>query len=79
MVNQEEQIKALQGEATDAQKQPILWGAAYFDVELAEMDGKPVEGLSTTTTGKAGLGQKGWWHSPLEGEWTHLVGEVTHA
>jgi len=33
--------------------------AAYFDAELAEMDGKPVEGLSTTTRGKAGLGQKG--------------------
>jgi hypothetical protein len=41
------------------------------------MDGQPIEGLSTTTTGKAGMGQKEWGHSPLEEEWTHLVGEIT--
>jgi hypothetical protein len=51
----------------------------YFDAELAEMEWKPVKGLSTTTTGKAGLVKKGWGHSPLEREWTDLVGEVTHA
>jgi hypothetical protein len=76
----EEQIKALQGEVVEAWKRPILCGVAYFDAELAEMDGQPVEGLSTTTTiGNAGLGQKGWVHLPLEGEWIHLVNEVTHA
>jgi hypothetical protein len=43
------------------------------------MDGSSNEVLSTTTTRKAGIGQKGGRHSPLEGEWTHLVGEDTHA
>jgi len=43
------------------------------------MDGQLDEGLSTTTIGKAGMGQKGWSQSLIEGEWTHLVGEVTHA
>jgi hypothetical protein len=25
------------------------------------------------------MSKEGWDHSPLEGEWTHLVGEVSHA
>jgi hypothetical protein len=37
------------------------------------------EVLSTITERKAGMGQKGGRHSPLKGEWTHLVGESTHA
>jgi len=43
------------------------------------MDGQPDEGLSTTTMGKVGMGKKEYGHSPLEGEWTHLVGKVTDA
>jgi hypothetical protein len=39
--------------------------AAYFDAELVEIDGQPNEGQSTTTTGKAGLDQKGCGHSLL--------------
>jgi hypothetical protein len=35
--------------------------------------------LSTTTKRKAGMDQKGGRHSPLEGKWTHLVGESIHA
>jgi hypothetical protein len=41
------------------------------------MDGPLDEILSTTTIVKVGMGQKGWSHLPLEGEWTHLVGEVS--
>lgn len=37
------------------------------------------EVLSTTTTRKVDMGQKGGRHSPLEGEWAHLVGKDTHA
>jgi hypothetical protein len=66
-------MKALQEEAVEARKQPILLGVAYVDVELADMDGQPDEGLSTTTSGKESTGQKGWDHSPIEGVWTYLV------
>jgi hypothetical protein len=52
-------MKALQEEAVEARKQPILLGVAYVDVELADMDGQPDEGLSTTTSGKESTGQKG--------------------
>jgi len=34
-------------------------GAAYVDAEHDKVDGPPDEGLSTTTTGKVGMGQKG--------------------
>jgi hypothetical protein len=37
------------------------------------------EVLSTITKRKAGMGQKEGRYSPIEGEWTHLVGESTHA
>jgi hypothetical protein len=54
-------------------------GATYLDAEHDTMDGPSDEVLSTTTKRKAGMGQKGGRHSPIEGEWTHLVGEDTHA
>jgi len=50
-----------------------------MDAEYDTVDGSPDEVLSTTTTGKASMGQKGGRHSPLEGEWTHLVGDGTCA
>jgi hypothetical protein len=43
------------------------------------MDGSSDEVLSTTTKNKAVMGQKGGRNSPLEREWTHLVGEDSHA
>jgi len=48
---------------------------AYHDT----MDGSSDEVLSTTTERKVGIGKKGGRHSPLEGEWTHLVSENTHS
>jgi hypothetical protein len=50
-----------------------------MDVEYDTVDGSPDEVLPTNTTGKAGIGQKGVRHSPIEGQWTHLVGEGTYA
>jgi hypothetical protein len=50
-----------------------------MDAEYDTMDGSPNEVLSTITTGKVGMGQKGGRHSTLKGEWTHLVGEATYA
>jgi len=50
-----------------------------LDAEHDTVDGSSDEVLSTTTKRKAGMGQKGGRHSLLEGEWTHLVGESTHA
>jgi hypothetical protein len=50
-----------------------------MDAEYDTVDGSLDEVLSTTTIRKAGMGQKRDRHSPLEGEWTHLVGEGTHA
>jgi hypothetical protein len=50
-----------------------------MDAENDTVDGSSDEVLSTTSTRKAGMGQKGGSHSPLEGEWSHLVGEGTHA
>jgi hypothetical protein len=50
-----------------------------MDAEYDTVDGSSDEVLSTTTTRKADMGQKGGRHSPLEREWTHLVGEDTHA
>jgi hypothetical protein len=38
-----------------------------MDVEYDTMDGSSDEVLSTTTTRKAGMGQKGGRHSPFEG------------
>jgi hypothetical protein len=43
------------------------------------MDGSSDEILSTTTYKKASMGQKEGRHSPLEGKWTHLVGEGIYA
>jgi hypothetical protein len=54
-------------------------GLPYMDAKYDTMDGSSDEILPTTTTRKADMGQKGGRHSPLEGEWTHLVGEDTHA
>jgi hypothetical protein len=53
---QEKQIKALHEEAVEAWQRPILKGAAYVDAEHDQVDGPPDEGLSTSTTGKAGMG-----------------------
>lgn len=50
-----------------------------MDAQYDTMDGSLDEVLSTTTTGKADIGQKGGRHSLLEGEWTHLVSEGTNA
>jgi hypothetical protein len=50
-----------------------------MDVEYDTVDESLDEVLSTTTIGKASMGQKEGRHSPLEGEWTHLVDEGTHA
>jgi hypothetical protein len=50
-----------------------------MDVEYDTMDGSSDEILSTTTTRKACMGQKGGRHSSLEGKWAHLVGEDTYA
>jgi hypothetical protein len=50
-----------------------------MDAKYDTMDGSSNEVLSTTTTKKADMGQTRGKHSPLEGEWTHLVGEDTHA
>jgi hypothetical protein len=50
-----------------------------MDAEYDTMDGSLDEVLSSTTTGREGMDQKGWIHSPLKGEWTHLDGEGTHA
>jgi hypothetical protein len=50
-----------------------------MDVEYDPVDESSDEVLRTTTKWKQGMGQKGGRRSPLEGEWTHLVGEDTHA
>jgi hypothetical protein len=49
------------------------------DAKHDGVDGSTDKVLPTTTDRKAGLGQEKGRHSPLEGEWTHLVGEVSHA
>jgi hypothetical protein len=43
------------------------------------MDGSSNEILPTTIKRKAGMGEEEERHSPPKGEWTHLVGEDTHA
>jgi hypothetical protein len=50
-----------------------------LDAEYNTVDGSSDEVLFTTTERKACMGLKGGRHSPLEGEWTHPVGENTHA
>jgi hypothetical protein len=50
-----------------------------LDVEHDTVHGSSDEVLSTTTKRKVGMGQEEGRHSPLEGEWTHLVGEGTYA
>jgi hypothetical protein len=50
-----------------------------LDAKHDTVDGPSNEVLSTTTKRKAGMGQEEGRHSPLEGKWTHLVGEDTHA
>jgi hypothetical protein len=50
-----------------------------LDAEHDTVDGSLDEILPTTTNRKAGMGQEEGRHSPLEGEWTHLVGEDIHA
>jgi hypothetical protein len=78
----------MNGKPTTTQDKPIkakawewsiLLGAAYVDAEHDKMDGPPDEGLLTTTIGNASMSQKGWNHSPLKGEWTHLDGEGAYA
>jgi hypothetical protein len=54
-------------------------GVAYLDAKRDIVDGPSDEILPTTTKRRAGMGQEGVRHSPLEGEWTHLVGDDTHA
>jgi hypothetical protein len=36
-------------------------------------NGQHEQDLKTTAIGQAGMAQEEWDHSPLEGEWTHLV------
>jgi hypothetical protein len=50
-----------------------------LDAEHDTVDGSSDEILQTTLDKKAGMGQEEERHSPLEGEWTHLVGEDVHA
>jgi hypothetical protein len=50
-----------------------------LDAEHDIVDGPSDEILPTTTKRKADMGEEGGRHSPLEGEWTHLVGEDTRA
>jgi hypothetical protein len=50
-----------------------------MDEKYDTMDGSSDEVLPTTTTRKVGMGQKEGRNSPFEWEWTHLVGEDTHA
>jgi hypothetical protein len=52
---------------------------AERNARYAKENGQHGEELQAISTGQAGIGQEGWDHSPLEGEWTHLVGEVSHA
>jgi len=50
-----------------------------LDVEHDAVDGSSDENLPTITYRKADMGQEKGRHSPLEGDWTHLVGEGIHA
>jgi hypothetical protein len=50
-----------------------------LDTKYDIVDGSSDEVLLATTIRKAGMGQKGGRNSPLEGEWTYLVGKDTHA
>jgi len=50
-----------------------------LDAEHDIVDGPSNEVQSTSTKSIAGMGQEEGRHSPPEGEWTHLVGEDTHA
>jgi hypothetical protein len=50
-----------------------------LDAKHDAVDVSANEILQTTTHRKAGLGQEEGRHSPLEGEWTHLVDEGIHA
>jgi hypothetical protein len=50
-----------------------------LDAEHDIVDGSSNEILPTTTNRKACMGQVEGRHSPLEGEWTHLVSEDVHA
>jgi hypothetical protein len=44
-----------------------------LDAKHDTVDGSSNKVLSTTAKKKAGMGQEGGRHSPLKGEWTHLV------
>jgi hypothetical protein len=46
-----------------------------MDVKYDTVDGSLDKVMPTTTTRKTGMGHKGGRNSPLEEEWTHLVGE----
>jgi hypothetical protein len=50
-----------------------------LDAEHDTMDGSSDEILATTTDRMVGMGQEEGRHSPLEGEWTRLVGDDIRA
>jgi hypothetical protein len=50
-----------------------------LDAEHDTVDGSSDEILPKTTDRKVGMGKEEGRHPPLEGEWTHLVGENFHA
>jgi len=56
-----------------------LQGATLLDAEHDTVDEPSDENLPITTDRKAGMGQEEGRHPPLEGEWTHVVGENCHA
>jgi hypothetical protein len=74
---QNQQIQALK--AAKGGEWLILERATYLDTEHDLVDGSSYEILPTTTDRKAGMGQEEGWHSPLKGEWTHLVGADIYA
>lgn len=56
-----------------------MQGATYLDAEHDTVDGLSDEILLGTIDRKAGMDQEEGRHSPLKGEWTHLVGDNFHA
>jgi hypothetical protein len=69
----------LQNEASQAQEELDQWRPCQHDEECPSQTDKFGHGSHPCLTGREGMGKEGWDHSPLEGEWTHLVGEISHA
>jgi hypothetical protein len=74
----EEQIKALQEKAVEAQWQPWLWRINEPNTRCAMEYGQHGHDPQTISTGQARMGQEWWDHSPFEGEWTYLVKVKSH-